>query len=76
MPPRLFSKARVPHRSTPQTYVDKSAAKAPPTKPRSRDYRFERDDLVYHDTYFGSRDFIGEEAVYRRDVPIWGINRL
>ena len=57
-----------------KTYADKSAAKAPSTRLRSLDYRFERDDLVYHDTYFGMRDYIGEEIIYRRDVPVWGMN--
>jgi hypothetical protein len=56
------------------TYADKSAVKAPSTRLRSFDYRFERDDFVYHDTYFGRRDSIGEEIIYRRDVPVWGMN--
>ena len=46
-----------------KTYADKNAAKAPSTRLQSFDYRFERDGLVYHDTYFGMRDYIGEEAV-------------
>jgi hypothetical protein len=56
------------------TYADKNAAKTLSTRLRSLDYRFERDDLVYHDTYFGMRDFIGEEIIYQRDVPVWGMN--
>jgi hypothetical protein len=56
------------------TYADKNAAKAPSTRLSSFDYRFERDDLVYHDTYFGMRDYIGEEIIYRRQAPIWGMN--
>jgi hypothetical protein len=56
------------------TYADKNAAKTVSTRLRPFDYRFERDDLVYHDTYFGMRDYIGEEIIYRRDVPIWGMN--
>jgi hypothetical protein len=57
-----------------KTYADKSAAKAPSTRLQSFDYRFGRDDLVYHDTYFGMCDYIGEEIIYRRDVPVWGMN--
>jgi hypothetical protein len=57
-----------------KTYADKSAAKAPSTRLQSFDYRFGRDDLVYHDTYFGMRDYIGEEIIYRREVPVWGMN--
>lgn len=56
------------------TYADKNAAKAPSTRLRSFDYRFERGDLVYHDTYFGMRDYIGEEVIYRQKAPIWGMN--
>ena len=57
-----------------KTYADKSAAKAPSTRLQSFDYRFERDGLVYHDTYFGMRDYIGEEIIYRHDVAVWGMN--
>jgi len=56
------------------TYADKAAAKVASTRLRSFDYRFERGHLVYHDTYFGMRDFIGEEIIYSHDVPIWGMN--
>jgi hypothetical protein len=56
------------------TYADKQAAKAPSSRLRSFDYHFERDGLAYHDTYFGLRDYLGEEIVYRSDVPIWGMN--
>jgi Domain of unknown function (DUF5680) len=56
------------------TYADKGAAKAPSTRLRSLDYHFERDDLLYHDTYFGMRDYIGEEIIYQREAPIWGMN--
>lgn len=57
-----------------KTYADKNAAKAPSSRARSVDYRFERDGLVYHDTYFGARDYIGEEIIYRSDTPVWGMN--
>lgn len=32
--------------------------------------------MTYHDTYFGSTDFIGEEVVYEKGSkkPIWGMN--
>src|SRR5712691_3359571 len=56
------------------TYADKGAAKAPSTRLRSLDYRFERDDLLYHYTYFGMRDYIGEEIIHQREAPIWGMN--
>lgn len=56
------------------TYANKDAPKASSTRLKSEDYHFEKDGLVYHDTYFGSRDFIGEEVVYESSEPVWGMN--
>jgi hypothetical protein len=51
------------------TYANKSAAKAAASRLASEDYRFERGDLIFHDTYFGVRDFIGSRGrqSYRAD---------
>lgn len=56
------------------TYANKDAPKVSPSRLGSEDYHFEKDDLIYHDTYFGSRDFIGEEIVYKNKEPVWGLN--
>ena len=56
------------------TYANKDAPKASSTRLKSEDYHFEKGDLIYHDTYFGSRDFIGEEVVYKNNEPVWGMN--
>ena len=56
------------------TYTDKSATRSVSSRLWSFDYRFERDDLAYHDSYLGTRDFIGEEVIYQRELPIWGMN--
>lgn len=56
------------------TYANKDAPKASPSRLKSEDYHFEKDDLAYHDTYFGSRDFTGEEVVYKDNEPVWGLN--
>lgn len=56
------------------TYANKAAPKAPSSRLRSSDYHFQEGDFTYHDTYFGARDFIGEEIVYKNDVPVWGEN--
>ena len=56
------------------TYANKSAQKVAPSRLKSEDYHFEKDGLVYHDTYFGERDFIGEEIVYQNEEPMWGAN--
>ena len=56
------------------SYANKDALKAPSSRLKSEDYHFEKDGLIYHDTYFGSRDFIGEEIVYKDNQPVWGMN--
>ncbi len=56
------------------TYANKNAPKVTPARPGSRDYEFKKGNFTYHDTYFGPRDFIGEEVIYEGEVPIWGAN--
>lgn len=56
------------------TYANKDAPKAFPTRLKSEDYHFEEGNLVYHDTYLGSKDFIGEEVVYKDGEPVWAMN--
>lgn len=56
------------------TYANANAAKSISLRPASADYHFEDGDLGYHDTYFGARDFVGEEIVYKAGVPVWGMN--
>ena len=55
------------------TYANKSAIKSEPLRPSSEDYHFELNDLAYHDTYFGGKDFIGNEIVYKNEKPVWGM---
>ncbi|MGI6612024.1 MAG: DUF5680 domain-containing protein [Candidatus Nanosyncoccaceae bacterium] len=43
-------------------------------RPSSKDYHFEQGEFAYHDTYFGSSRFIGEEVVYKNNQPIWAMN--
>ena len=56
------------------TYANKNALKAVSSRLKSEDYHFENGNLIYHDTYFGSRDFIGEEIIYKMGEPVWGAN--
>ena len=56
------------------TYANKKAEKAASLRHGSRDYHFEKDDLTFHDTYFGATKFIGEEIVYKNNKPTWGMN--
>jgi len=47
---------------------------APPSRPQSHDFQYSEQDYLYIDTYLGSRNFTGEEAVWIRDTPIWALN--
>jgi hypothetical protein len=55
------------------TYVE-SGQPAPACRPNSHDLKFADGDWSYLDSYFGGRDFIGEEVVYLNGKPIWGMN--
>lgn len=55
------------------TYANKDAPKIASTRLGSEDYRFENGNLVFHDTYFGGRDFMGNEVVYQDSMPVWGM---
>lgn len=57
-----------------QSYANPDVPRVESTRLNSQDYHYEQGDLVYHDTYFGGRDFIGEEIVYQKQTPIWGMN--
>lgn len=58
-----------------QTYANENVKKVDPVCPNSEDYRYERDDWIYYDMYFGGRKFIGEEVVYHGEGrPKWGMN--
>ena len=56
------------------TYANKDAPKSTSLRPSSEDFHFEQGDLAYHDTYFGARDFIGGEIIYKTARPMWGAN--
>ncbi|MFA5838433.1 MAG: DUF5680 domain-containing protein [Candidatus Paceibacterota bacterium] len=56
------------------TYAFETAKKVISQRLGSKDYEYKEGEFVYHDTYFGSRDFIGEEIVYESEKPIWGMN--
>jgi hypothetical protein len=45
-----------------------------PSRPGSQDLAFQQGDYMYLDTYLGSVDFIGEEAVWCQQKPIWAMN--
>jgi hypothetical protein len=55
------------------TYVG-SGEHAPACRPGSHDLKFSDGDWSYLDSYFGGRDFIGEEVVYYQGKPVWAMN--
>ena len=58
-----------------QTYANGSIEKSESTRLGSKDYEYKKDNMIYHDTYFGGTKFIGEEVVYcGTDEPKWGMN--
>lgn len=62
------------HEANAHTYANADAPKARSTRLHSHDYHFEQGNLTCHDTYFGSRSFLGEEIVYDAGCPVWGVN--
>lgn len=57
-----------------RTYANKDVPLVQSSRSKSQDYEFEEGGLTFHDTFFGDRDFIGEEVVYRQGRPVWGAN--
>ena len=47
-----------------QTYANENAPKIDSSRLNSKDYEYKKDNIIYHDTYFGGTNFIGEEVVY------------
>lgn len=57
-----------------ETYANENVQKASSTRLSSKDYEYKKDNMIYHDTYFGGTNFIGEEVVYIDNKPYWGMN--
>lgn len=55
------------------TYAADSG-KVESTRVASEYLEYKEGDLIYRDSYFGNRSFIGEEIVYENDIPVWGLN--
>ena len=56
------------------TYANPLAPKTGSTRDKSEDYHYDNGEYAYHDTYFGGRNFMGEEIIYKDQKPIWGAN--
>lgn len=58
-----------------QTYANENVEKQKSSRNGSHDYEYSSNNMIYHDTYFGGTNFMGEEVVYEgNDTPIWGMN--
>lgn len=56
------------------TYAGNAIEEKVPTRPKSHDLIYENGKFKYIDTYLGGEQFIGEEAVFVNDEPIWAMN--
>jgi len=55
------------------TYVG-GGAKSLSYRPGSHDLQFHDGPFAYLDSYFGGKDFLGQEVVYYEDKPVWVMN--
>lgn len=46
------------------------------TRLDSHDYRYEKDEFAYHDTYVGSEQFAGEEAIWKNGIAVYAMNYM
>ncbi len=56
------------------TYANGTAEKIESNRLGSKDYEYKKDNMLYHDTYFGGTNFIGEEVVYIDNKIYWAMN--
>lgn len=47
---------------------------APSSRPASVDLVYQNGDFYYLDSYLGGFRFLGEEAVWHKGQPLWGMN--
>ncbi len=48
--------------------------KAMASRPGSHDLTFADGIWLYRDSYLGGRNFLGQEVVWQRGVPVWAMN--
>jgi hypothetical protein len=61
-------------RAKKSTYAAGDAGKVEPSRANSHDLTYREGDWSYLDTYLGGSAFIGEEAVWYKRQPEWGMN--
>lgn len=57
-----------------ETYASGNAKECIPCRPNSHDLKYSEGDLVYIDTYLGGEKFVGEEAIWKDNKPLWSMN--
>ena len=57
-----------------QTYANENVSKTASSRLNSNDYEYKKDNMIYHDTFFGGTNFIGEEVVYIDNKTYWAMN--
>jgi transcriptional regulator with XRE-family HTH domain len=55
------------------TYAGKGA-QIQSSRPNSHDLEYVEGNLKYIDTYLGGEQFVGEEALWKDDIPFWAMN--
>lgn len=63
-------------RAKKSTYASGKARESIPCRVKSHDYEYIEGNLRYLDSYLGSANFSGEEAVWKDGVPIWSMNYI
>lgn len=61
-------------RAKKSTYAAGDGGKVASSRPASHDLAYREGEWAYLDTYLGGFAFIGEEAVWCQETPIWGMN--
>lgn len=56
------------------TYASNNATELLSSRPESHDLKYEEGIYKYIDTYLGGERFIGEEAVFIDNKPVWAMN--
>ena len=47
-----------------------------PSRVKSHDLKYERDDFMYYDSYLGNDKFSGTEALWIKNIPFWSMNYI
>lgn len=55
-------------------YVGGGGTRSRGSRPGSHDIFFAAGDWSYQDNYYGGTDFIGQEAVWFKNEPVWAMN--